>query len=371
MRWNWQLPNWPHFTYEKDAVSQQEREFLLQMGTNFVYLKNSESDVYNQFVVEILTIEGIETSRIEGEILDRESLQSSLKKQFGLLSTPHRSKGVKEAPLGELLYEVHRSFDTALTHEMVQRWHGQLFKDSTHVEEKGLYRTHEDPMQIISNRLGSSPHICFEAPPSKRVLQDMELFIRWFNTSLSTEPVLGRAALSHIFFESIHPFEDGNGRIGRLILEKALSQGVKHPVLLGVSRVLEKQKKAYYTALEGCNRTLSITPAVEFFAKAILQAQQESISLFHFLMEKTTLLTRLAGQINPRQEKVLLRLFSEGIGGFKGGLSAENYISITHTSRATATRDLTDLVEKGALVKKGELRHTRYELNIPHSLNRL
>ena len=128
--------------------------------------------------------------------------------------------------------------------------------------------------------------------------------------------------------------------------------------------MLEKRKKEYYSALEKCNRTLEVDQWVEFFANIVLEAHEEAMGLLYFLIGKSKMMSSLSGQINPRQTKALLRMFAEGPGGFKGGLSAENYIAITKTSRPTATRDLADLVEKGALVKTGELRHTRYRLNL-------
>jgi Fic family protein len=128
--------------------------------------------------------------------------------------------------------------------------------------------------------------------------------------------------------------------------------------------MLEKRKKEYYAALEKCNRSLEVEQWVEFFGSIIIEAHKESMSLLTFLIEKSKTLNALSGQINPRQAKVLLRMFAEGPSGFKGGLSAENYIAMTKTTRSTATRDLTDLIKKGALVKTGKLRHTRYQLNL-------
>jgi Fic family protein len=135
-------------------------------------------------------------------------------------------------------------------------------------------------------------------------------------------------------------------------------------VLIAVSRVLEKQRKEYYFQLEKCNRTLDVPQWVEFFAKAVVQAQEESLRWLSFLIQKSKMLNALAGQLNPRQEKTVLRLFAEGPDGFVGGLSAEKYVAITKASKATATRDLIDLVHKGVLRKTGELRHTRYWLNL-------
>lgn len=367
MLWNWELKDWPHFTYNPSSIAQKERQFLLGVGSAFAYLKNVEKQDYQRFVIEILSQEGLESSRIEGEILDRESLQSSIQRHFGLHRT-RKYESDKESRMADLLYDVYETFNAPLSHEMLCQWHYNLFKDQSYIADRGLYRTHPDPMQIISRRY-DSPKIFFEAPPSLKVPAEMDRFIQWFNATRESESTLGRAAVAHVYFESIHPFEDGNGRIGRIIVEKILSQGVGRPVLIAVSKVLERRKKDYYAALEKCNRTLDIADWVEFFADAILQAQTESMNLLNFLIEKNKMLSVLSGQLNPRQEKALLRMFSEGIAGFKGGLSAENYIAITKTSRATATRDLADLVQKGALVKTGELRHTRYSLNL--NLDRL
>lgn len=263
--------------------------------------------------------------------------------------------------MAELLCNVYETFDKPLTHEMLWQWHSMLFKGTSSIDD-GVYRTHLEPLQIVSNRY-DSPKVFFEAPPSANVSQEMETFINWFNSANGSRSILGRAAIAHIYFECIHPFEDGNGRIGRVLVEKILSESVGQPILIAVSKMLEKREKEYYAALERCNRTLEVQHWVEFFSSCVLQAHEESMSLLYFIIEKSKMLNSLTGRINERQLKVLLRMFAEGPCGFKGNLSAQNYIAITKTTKATATRDLTDLVEKGAFVKTGELRHTRYRLN--------
>lgn len=365
MPWSWELPNWPHFTYEISKTTQQEKQFLLKAGGVLAVLKNINDQDYHQFIVEILSIEGVESSRIEGEILDRESFQSSLKKQLRLHNS-QKQQPDKESQMAEILSDVYASFDKPLTHEMLWEWHSKLFSNQAQIADCGKYRTHAEPMQIVSHRY-DSPRVFFEAPPSPLMIKEMETYVNWFNATKNSLPILLRAAIAHLYFESIHPFEDGNGRIGRVLVEKVLSQGVGRPVLIAVSKVLEKRKKEYYAALGRCNRTLDAEDWVEFFANTILQAQNESMGLLNFLIQKSKMLQEISEKINSRQEKVLLRMFAEGLNGFKGGLSAENYIAITKASRATATRDLADLVELGALVKTGQLRHTRYRLNIPNN----
>lgn len=365
MTWNWELPDWPKFTYDSNKILHLEKQFLLRAGQSSAFLKNINPIEFGQFAIEILSLEGLESSRIEGEILDRESLQSSIKHHFGL-KTDHKRIGRKESQMAGLLLNVYKTFNLPLSHEMLWKWHGLLFDHQIQIE-CGKYRTHEEPMQIVSRRYDLQK-VFFEAPPSNKIFDEMTSFIDWFNSKGHSEPILGRAAIAHVYFESIHPFEDGNGRIGRVLVEKVLSQGIEQSVLIAVSKILEKRKKEYYSELEKCNRTLDVGGWVEFFSNAILQAQEESLNLLYFLINKSKMLTALSGQLNPRQEKALLRMFDEGLNGFQGGLSAENYIAITKTSRATATRDLADLVQKGALLKTGELRHTRYWLNFSRAL---
>jgi Fic family protein len=222
-------------------------------------------------------------------------------------------------------------------------------------------------MQVVSGAV-YKPKIHFEAPPSSSMVKEMAKFISWFTDTAPNGknplPALTRAGFAHLYFVSIHPFEDGNGRIARAIAEKALSQSLGQPTLIALSRNIQAHRKSYYDALEANNKELSITNWLEYFAKTILNAQEYSQKMIDFLIEKTKLYDRIDGQLNPRQEKIIERMFREGLEGFKGGLSAENYIRITDTSRATATRDLQNLVEKGVFIKSGELKSTRYYLKL-------
>jgi Fic family protein len=271
MVWNWQLPDWPRFTYDPTSLHEKERQFLLSAGKSFAYLKSTGEREYKQYIVEILSSEGQESSRIEGELLDRESLQSSIKRQFGLPTQTMRGHA-RESGMAKLLHDVYTSSEEPLTHAMVGRWHEALFSSNSHIDCPGRYRTHAEPMQIVSHRYGSS-RVFFEAPPPAVVSREMDSFVRWFNAEKQPRSILAKAAIAHVYFESIHPFEDGNGRIGRALVEKVLAQGVGQPLLIAVSRVLEKNKKDYYGALERCNRTLEVTPWVVFFADMILRAQ--------------------------------------------------------------------------------------------------
>jgi Fic family protein len=241
-----------------------------------------------------------------------------------------------------------------------------LGRDRT-AKEIGCYRTHAEPMQVVSGP-DYKRTVHFEAPPSHRLAGEMGRFISWFNDTApgasNSLPGLTRAGIAHLYFVCIHPFEDGNGRIGRALAEKSLAQNLGQPSLIALAYTIERGRKAYYEMLERGNKDNEITQWLTYFAETILQAQRNTILRVDFYIAKAKLYERLRGELNPRQEKAIARMFREGIDGFKGGLSAENYISITRASRATATRDLQDLVAKGVLFRTGELRHTRYHLNI-------
>jgi Fic family protein len=197
----------------------------------------------------------------------------------------------------------------------------------------------------------------------------MRRFLSWFkHTEPGTAgslPALTRAGIAHLYFESIHPFEDGNGRIGRALAEKSLAQSIGQPTLIALAATILARRKSYYQALEAANKRNEITDWLAWFAGVGLEAQRRTIALVEFLIEKTKLLDRLRGKINPRQQRALLRMLGEGPEGFAGDLSAGNYATIAGASPATATRDLAELVALGALVRAGERKHARYALAIP------
>ncbi|WP_263588754.1 Fic family protein [Sphingopyxis sp. GC21] len=229
----------------------------------------------------------------------------------------------------------------------------------------GRYRTHADPMQIVSGNLHTTK-VHFEAPPSLAVRQAMREFIAWFNTSgpSSHSPMsaLARSGIAHLWFESIHLFEDGNGRLGRAIAEKALAQGLDAPAITALAEMIQRHRKDYYTQLQRASVPNRIDEWLDWFFDIALAVQQRTLERVHFLIAKTKLLDRLRGRINVRQEKALLRMFAEGPDGFRGGLSAANYRTLTGAATATAKRDLAELVLLGALRKDGEFKHTRYRL---------
>lgn len=364
MKWNWQQEDWPNFKYDKGQLENLESCFLQETGILLGAFKHLNKEDKDALTINLMSNEALKTSEIEGEYLNRISVHSSIRQQFGL-QTSLQKVGPAEQGIAEMIVDVYRSFSESLTHIKLFSWHEMLTKGRSDLIDIGRYRTHEDPMQVVSGAI-HAPKVHFEAPPSLRMTEEMEGFISWFNDTSPAGrtplPPLTRASIAHLYFICIHPFEDGNGRIGRAISEKALAQSFGHPTLIALSYVIEKHRKAYYSALEKANQSNEITGWLVNFANTILEAQQYTQHYVEFLIGKTKLYDRLRGSLNERQEKVLARLFREGPEGFEGGLSAENYIRIAKTSRATATRDLQDLVTKEVLVRTGERKYTRYTL---------
>jgi Fic family protein len=278
MGWNWQQEDWPNFTWHEGRLGLAEREFLLGGGVMVGTVNHLGDHEQTHLTIESLCTEALTTSEIEGEMLDRASVQSSIRRQLGL-ATDNRRVRPQEQGIAEMMVDMFRTPAIALSEGVLCAWHRMVMSGAHASLDVGKYRAGESAMPVVSGNL-ADPKVHFEAPPSTRVSGEMKRFIAWFN------------------------------------------------------------------------RTGPVGP-------------QPLPALAEFLVDKVRLFARLDGQLNERQMKALLRVFEEGPEGFKGGLSAGNYTAITKTSPATATRDLTDLVEKGALVRTGEHRHARYRLAIP------
>lgn len=366
MKWNWQKDGWPAFRFEPSALAALESDFLTLSGVFMGVCKHLGKEEFDSLRVELISEEALKTSAIEGEFLNRDSLQSSIRRQLGLQTDHHKIPPAEEG-VSEMMVEVYRTWNDPLVEETLFQWHSMLTLGRRDLVDMGRYRTTEEAMQVVSGALDRRT-VHYEAPPSDRMAQEMELFIDWFNRTVpngpSALPALTRAGMAHLYFVSVHPFEDGNGRIGRAIAEKSLSQSLGRSSLIALAHTIEARRKEYYAALESNNQLLEITDWLVWFARTVLDAQEYTVKCIEFLINKSKLYARLKDRLNERQEKVLARMFREGLGGFKGGLSADNYISMTRTSASTATRDLKDLVAKGALVRVGELKSTRYHLNL-------
>ena len=367
MTYNWQQSDWPHFTY--DLAEVEDLLFLIaeKVGQSDGLYTGLTEEAQQEALVDTMVLEAIKTSEIEGEYLSRKDVMSSIRNNLGLNPSVQPVRDRKAEGAAKLMIAVRENFSDELSEDTLFDWHSMLMSGNASIKV-GAWRDHKESMQVISGPVGKE-QVHYEALPSSSVPDEMQRFIKWFNDTAPggiqeiKKPAV-RSAIAHLYFETIHPFEDGNGRIGRALSEKAILQGVGRPILFSLSRTIEENKNAYYEALKTGQRSNRITPWINYFVKTVFEAQVKTEEHILFILKKVKFLDRFSPQLNQRQLRVVLRMFESGIKGFEGGMSAKKYIGITKTSKATATRDLQDLVEKGALVPIGGGRSTRYEINL-------
>ncbi len=368
-KYNWQQKGWPQFRFSLEGVEDDLLLFSEKVGRVSGILEGLPEETKQEAIIDIILAEAIKTSEIEGEYPSRRDVLSSIRKNLGLQNNPILIRDKSAAGLGELMIDVRRTFKEPLTEEKLFAWHVLLLSEHKRIEV-GRWRKHSEPMQVISGAIGKEK-IHFEAPPSEKVPGEMKAFINWFNDTapggpaeIRKAPV--RAAIAHLYFETIHPFGDGNRRIGRAVAEKALAQTISRPVMLSLSRTIEANKNDYYESLKRAQQSNKITPWIEYFVSTVLAAQIEAELQIDFTLQKTKFFDHFRDQLNERQLTVIKRILDEGPGGFKGGMNARKYMGITETSKATATRDLQQLLELDAFILTGTGggRSTSYQIKL-------
>jgi Fic family protein len=369
MVYNWQLKGWPDFTYDVVVVQPLILAFAQETGEVHGLFHGLTETLKQETLIQFMLSEAVKTSEIEGEYLSREDVMSSIRNNLGLNDTPVYVKDQRASGVAKLMVEIRDSFQDPLSLDILKSWHSILFSHSSSRINLGQLRQGDSPMQVVSGAHGREV-IHYEAPPSERVPKEMENFVRWYNSA--TFPVEGgvaeailKSAIAHLYFESIHPFEDGNGRVGRAIAEKALSQSLGRPIMLSLSKTIEANKNDYYQALKEAQRTLDITDWLVYFANVILDAQRDAKETVLFTLKKAQFHDRFKDQIDDRQWKAIHKMLDKGVEGFEGGMTAKKYMGITKVSKATATRDLQHLQALGALIQEGAGRSVRYQLNLP------
>lgn len=366
--YNWQQEGWPQFNYELHEVEAMLLEYERKVGIAAGVTKSLPPDIQSEHILEQMVSEAINTSAIEGVVVSRKDMMSSIRVQLGLQPDEKPVHNRKAKAVSEMLLDARQTFMAPLDENRLLTWHRLLMADE-HGIVIGNFRTHTEPMQVISGAAGKT-RVHFEAPPSTNVLDEMQKFITWFNLTapgqpdaISSGPV--RAAIAHLYFESIHPFEDGNGRIGRAIAEKVLSQHLQHPVLFSLSSAIESAKKAYYTELEKAQRSLHLNRWITWFVQTVIHAVDQASSQIGFALRKTKFFDTWRANLSGRQLKVIQRMLEAGPDGFEGGMNARKYTGITGASKATATRDLQDLVMKGVFIRRaGSGRSSGYDIQL-------
>ena len=370
MRWIWQQPGWPDFRYDKSALEDRELAFRIsseRLAGSFDALPMASRE---DATVDLMLSEAIKTSAIEGEDLDRESVRSSLLSLITSDTLPANSDQ-KAAGAASLLVDVRKNWQTSLTHDLLGKWQSMAVPEQRFTPIlRGAYRNDPSPMQIVSGPYGRE-QVHYQAPPATQVPDEMGRFVDWYNQTGpldgdNTKNGIARAGIAHLWFEVIHPFDDGNGRVGRAIADHALSQSLGYPTTACLATAIEADKKAYYLQLEKASRgSLDVNFWLDYFADTIIKAQEIAREEVNFVLSKTRFYEAYGNQLNDRQARMILRVFAEGRKGFEGGITTRKYEAITKCPNRTASRDLSDLVAKGIIIPlPGGGRITRYELAI-------
>lgn len=367
--WVWQTPSWPKFTFDAARLVQPLALARQEAGALFGVAAAVGLQERTEIERDVWAREAVATAAIEGEVLDLAAVRSSVARRLGLA---HRGPGVPRNVEGllDVMANAADDWEQPLSQKRLCAWQAALFPGGFSVRDVlvGAYRSSADPMQIVSGPHGRET-VHYEAVPGAAVRAEMQLFVDWFNRREPLDGLL-RAGLAHVWFESIHPFEDGNGRVGRAVVELALAQDFQHSSrLLGLSAAMHRQQDAYYHALNEAQRSDGdVTAWLEWFLNVCTEACRSSTQLVRDALARARFWAdHRAVALNDMQRRVLNRMLEAGPGQFDGGLTARKYMVIAGTTRVTASRHLADLLEKGLIVRAegSSGRSTRYDLAIP------
>jgi Fic family protein len=363
----WQNSNWPHFTYDLSQFQTLLQEICYQQGLLDGICKGLSEEHLLEMQSETLALDAVTTSEIEGEILSRDSVRSSIFKKLGILYETQDRSTVQTDALIDILLDASRNAMQPFDNERLFSWHAALFPSGysgIHKINVASYRG-DEPMQVVSGRIGKEK-IHYVAPPREILEDEMK---RFFDFIEHTDDENGyvRAAIAHLWFVIIHSMDDGNGRIARALSDMMLSRAENSAVrLYSMSAAINDTRRSYYDVLEQTTTgAMDITVWIGWFLETVLTAQKSA----HKIIEKIVAKTRfwqvhVHVDLNPRQKKVLNRLLDAGVEGFEGGMNARKYASLCDCSRVTASRDLSDLLEKGFIVSRGAGgRSTSYDID--------
>ena len=381
--WIWQSVLWPQFSFDSTALqaalvaARHAQGRLLGAAGQLQLLDVSELQLFGW------TREALATAQIEGEVLQLNSVRASAARRLGLTPDPTAHKDERTEATLDVIQAATSSWQQSLTQETLYGWQAALFPTGYSGITKidvGTYRTHVEPMQIVTQRLGENDVIHYQAPESEDVPGQMNALLTWLNDGqitgkLAVTDCLIRAAIAHLWFEVIHPFEDGNGRIGRALVERCLAEDIQSELrLFSLSQQFMLDRSGYYEQLQRASKgDMDITGWIHWFLGCVEKACLESLVQMAYANAKNRfnyLLQSEHPDLSKSQRKVLFKLFEarqthatqDNPSGFSGGMSTEKYVAICGVSRATAYRELTDLVAQQLLTISGQGRGTRYAL---------
>ena len=367
----WQSAQWPEFQVDLAVLQPALAAARYAQGRVMGLASHLQLMDLGELQLQGWAEEAIATAQIEGEILQVNSVRASAARRLGLQDAKALERDARtEATLDVLQAAIQQSHQT-LTHETLHSWQAALFPTGRSGIQKirtGAYRDHAEPMQIVTPRLGKPDIVHYQAPDSADVQAQMTRLVDWFNGSLHQTDGLVRAALAHLWLQAIHPFEEGNGRVGRALVEMALAQDLKTDKRLwSLSQQMWLDRSGYYAQLQAATgqASMDVTPWVQWFAGCVHKAADATWENMQAAMRKTRFWEELREQhpqLTPTQTKAINKLYDVGPDGFVNGISTEKYVNLCRVSRATAYRELRALCEMGVLVQTGAGRGTRYKL---------
>lgn len=362
-----QLNNWPDFTWDANQIAPLLAAVRFKQGKLLGYMEHMGFDLKSEAVLHTLTQDVVKSSEIEGEMLDIDQVRSSIARRLGLdivglVPSDRHIDGVVE-----MMLDATQRYDLPLDEERLFGWHSALFPTG----HSSMYRivvgdwrknTSDDPMQVVSGAMGKEK-VHFQAPDSEKLTEEMERFLKWFNNHTAIDPML-KAAVAHLWFVTIHPFEDGNGRISRVIADMQLARADgSSQRFYSMSAQIRQERKQYYSVLEKTQSgNLNITEWLTWFLECMGRAIDASDMVLESVKRKAKLwMMPVANTFNDRQRLMLNKLMD----GFEGKLTSSKWAKIAKCSQDTATRDIQDLMVKGLLIKdKAGGRSTNYLLTL-------
>ena len=365
-QWIWQYANWPHFSFHADQLLSDLSEASKMIGSLETISQSISVQESTVALERVLSDDALETSAIEGESLRRSSVRSSIRRKLGL-PIEQDDKDDRIDGLIAMLFDARNQIQEPLTTARMQGWHAALFPTGYSGLKKirvGQYRGLEE-MQIVSGPMGKET-VHYIAPPHSRLGMEMERFLRWVNTT-GEHPPLIKAGIAHLWFIMIHPFDDGNGRVGRAIIDYIMAEQYPRLMkLVSFSKQFSHDRKGYYAALQEAGKGgMDITAWLRWFLQATISAMQEAQWVVDTVVQKTSFWQMHQETVlNERQRKVINRLLDVG-EQFIGNMTTRKYVGVTKCSKVTASLDLADLVEKGVLKKTaGGGRSTSYIIHM-------
>ncbi|MBQ4525592.1 MAG: Fic family protein [Bacteroidaceae bacterium] len=361
--WIWQYEQWPHFCWNDSNIITLLARVRQKQGLLLGLMSSMGFDTQNYNALEVMTEDVLRNAEIEGMLLNPNHVRSSVARHLGLDTAgmpkaDHYTEGVVQ-----VLMDAVQHAGVPLTEERLFNWHAALFptgRSGMTVITVAAWRKGTEPMQVVSGAIGKE-QVHYEAPPSERLPQEMAQFLQWINNEESIDPVL-KAAVAHLWFVNIHPFDDGNGRLTRTITDMLLARADGLPQrFYSISDAILRNKKEYYEILEYMGKHgLDITPWLIWFLETMEDAITTAQTRVQRVVKKTLFWQKyISTSLNERQVKIINRLWD----GMEGKLNTSKWAKMTQTSHATALRDIQDLVQKGVLRDSGEGgRNTNYIL---------